>query len=221
MKDTPWSDPTDKLARTPSTNFSHFDIETGPLPLEQLVSMMPTEWPLGNVKDPAKVAAAVKEKEQKWLEDAALSPVTGQVLAIGIKDEAGFKVIEGSEHDMLTEFWKMWNEHNRVWIGFNNHGFDFPFLLRRSWKWNVDPGFRPPNKVWELRNSIDLMDRWSLGDKQDRISLKNLARFLDLPPKLGDGADFATLLQTDYEAAVEYLKRDVELVELIAQRMRV
>ncbi len=70
-----------------------------------------------------------------------------------------------------------------------------------------------------MGNSIDLMERWGLGDKQDRISLKDIAKFFDLPPKTGDGADFANLWATNKEAAIEYLKLDIELTEMVAKRM--
>lgn len=206
---------------TPSTNKTYWDIETGALPLTLIAAFMPTEWKLGNVKDPTKVAAAKAEKEKEWLEDAALSALTGEVLAIGVKDDDGFRIISGEEHDILTAFWSLWKEHNRMFVGFNTHRFDFQFLLRRSWRWEIDPGFRAPNKPWDLQNSVDLVEKWTLGDKQEYISMKNVALFMDLPPKLGEGADFATLWQTDRGAAETYLQRDVELVELMANRMGV
>jgi hypothetical protein len=222
----PWSEVVEELKaetarRTPALVKTYWDIETEALPISEIQKFMPTEWPLGNLKDPVKIEQTKIEKREAWLEKAALSPLTASVLAIGIKDDAGFKILEGDEVDILTEFWALWKDHKRTFIGFNTHGFDFPFLVKRSWCWNIDIGFTLPDKLWSLRNSIDLMARWSFGDREERISLANLAEFLGLPPKTGSGKDFAPLWHTNKEAAIEYLQLDVELLEMAAKRMGV
>ncbi len=85
----------------------------------------------------------------------------------------------------------------------------------------MKPGFRIPDKSWGFNNSIDLMLKWSLGERDERISLKNLLLHLGLPPKTGSGAEFANLYVEDRESAIEYLRTDVCSLETIAERMGV
>ena len=69
-----------------------FDIETGPLPENELLAMMPAFDPAdvksGNLKDPAKIAEKIAEAEANHRRDfigrAALDPLTGRVVAIGV-----------------------------------------------------------------------------------------------------------------------------------------
>jgi len=68
------------------------DIETGPLPEDVILSVLPPFDPedvkLGNLKDPVKVAAKIDEAREnhaaKFIEKAALSPLTGEVLVSAI-----------------------------------------------------------------------------------------------------------------------------------------
>src|SRR5665647_183445 len=84
-----------------------FDIETGPLPKTELASMMPTEWATGNTKDPEKLKTAIEAKEKAWLEDAALDPLTGRVLAIGTLEKGQFECMaDDDEPALLSRFWK-------------------------------------------------------------------------------------------------------------------
>lgn len=208
-----------------------WDIETESLPHAELQQFMPSEWPLGNLKDPSKIAIAKAEKEQEWIERAALSAVTGRVLCIGIKENDTFRIISGDENDILCSFWHIWSERtelgqgatvpSRIFYGFNTHSFDLKFLIRRSMAWNIPLPMPIPIKSWGIENSIDLMDYWKMGVCEDWISLDNLAKHLGFAPKLGNGKDFSALWHSDRAAAEAYLKQDVELLELIAKRMGV
>ncbi len=69
-----------------------FDIETGPLPEAELANMLPpfdpAEVKTGNLKDPAKIAEKIAEAEanhrRDFFDKAALDPLTGRVVAIGL-----------------------------------------------------------------------------------------------------------------------------------------
>src|SRR5688572_8585619 len=61
-----------------------FDIETAPLPDEQIAPFVPEFSAPSNYKDPEKIKAYIEGEKVKWLEQAALSPLTGRVVAIGI-----------------------------------------------------------------------------------------------------------------------------------------
>ena len=80
-----------------------FDIETGPLPRAELKELEPEFEAGGNVKDPIKVKLAIEKKRAEWYNKAALSPITGEILAIGIFDSATDKtsIITGEEKDIL------------------------------------------------------------------------------------------------------------------------
>jgi hypothetical protein len=69
-----------------------FDIETGPLLESELLALLPpfdpAEVKTGNIKDPEKIAAKIAEAElnhkRDFVEKAALDPLTGRVVAIGL-----------------------------------------------------------------------------------------------------------------------------------------
>ena len=69
-----------------------FDLETGPLAESELSALLPpfdpAEVKTGNLKDPAKIAEKIAEAEanhrRDFIERAALDPLTGRVVAIGV-----------------------------------------------------------------------------------------------------------------------------------------
>jgi DNA polymerase elongation subunit (family B) len=202
-----------------------FDIETGPLPESELTAMMPTEWPIGNVKDPDKVKAAVEAKRKAWLEDAALDPLTGRVLAVGMIEDNMFSFIDdNNEAGLLANFWKTISHPSsgivRI-VGFNCNTFDLPFLVRRSWKHNIPiaPGLRE-GRYW-AKEVHDLRESWQLGDRQAAGSLDSIAKHLGVGAKSGSGKDFAALWASDRAKALAYLENDLRLTEKIAQRLGV
>jgi hypothetical protein len=223
------------------------DIETGPLPEPELLAMLPPfdpkEVKCGNLKDPAKIAEKIAEAEANHLRDfterAALDPLTGRILAIGVlgfdpRGELGPDwtapikgEIFGAEDEaaMLREFWGMVvsDDHGRLnhIVGFNLCLFDLPFLFRRSWKHGITPpaGLRR-GRYWG-DNVVDLRDLWQLGDRQARGSLDAIARHLGVGAKTGNGAEFAALWKRDQDAAIEYLKNDLQLTAAIAGRLGV
>jgi len=187
----------------------------------------PNEVKLGNIKDPAKAEAKIAEARDKhrrqFFDRAALDPMTGQVLAIGYITPAGAQEIEiGDENMLLTHFWGAARQHsgqiNRL-VGFNICLFDLPFLIRRSWHHGIPIPVGVRNGRYWDKNIVDLRDTWQLGNRQAHGSLDAICKFLGLGEKLGDGKDFARLLVEDREQAVAYLKHDLELTRLLAQRL--
>src|SRR4051794_23248327 len=176
-----------------------FDIETGPLPENELTALLPpfdpAEVKTGNIKDPEKIAAKIAEAElnhkRDFIEKAALDPLSGRVVAIGLldADSGEFKVIgHDDEARTLREFWDVCRgEMGRLnqMVGFNTYQFDLPFLFRRSWKHRVaiPMGIRR-GRYW-AEQMIDLRDGWQLGDKQARGSLDAIAKHLGVGEKNG------------------------------------
>ncbi|MFN7137728.1 MAG: ribonuclease H-like domain-containing protein [Limisphaerales bacterium] len=208
-----------------------FDIETGALPESELASLLPpfdpAEVKTGNIKDPEKIAAKLAEAEanhkRDFIEKAALDPLTGRVVAIGLLDaETGeFRVIgHDDEAQTLREFWDACRgEMGRInqMVGFNTYQFDLPFLIRRSWKHRIaiPIGIRR-GRYWS-NEMIDLRDGWQLGDRQARGSLDAIAKHLGVGAKNGEGKEFARLWESDRNRALEYLRNDLELTARVGR----
>lgn len=186
----------------------------------------PAEVKVGNLKDPDKIAAKLAEAEanhrRDFFERAALDPLTGRVVAIGLLHLAGgrFEVIgHDDEAATLREFWSACRgEMSRVhqMVGFNVYQFDLPFLFRRSWKHRVEVPFGIRRGRYWGDEMVDLRDYWQLGDRQARGSLDSISKHLGLGAKNGDGKAFAELWRADREQAVAYLRNDVELTARVA-----
>ena len=126
-----------------------FGIETGPRSRAELAECVPTFEAPSNWKDSEKIRAYVAEKEAEWFQSAALSALTGRVLAIGyldaVTDELGY-FASGDEAADLAAFWHLvapTGYLNSDLIGFSSNRFDLPFLIRRSWHLR-SPHEKPP-----------------------------------------------------------------------------
>ena len=208
-----------------------FDIETRALPLSRIKEkgLMPSFKAPSNYKDPDKIAAKEAEHESEIMAKAALDATLSEVCAIGIKrehDEApiimcndGFDP-KRDERLMLIDFWsyirESLNDDARI-VGFNIYGFDLPYLIRRSWHHGITPvAAIRKGRYWNDHHVYDLAEVWKLGDKNNFISLDRISRFFGLGQKSGSGKDFAALLDSDKEAAYEYLRKDIQLTEKLA-----
>lgn len=205
-----------------------FDIETGGLPEAQIRSIIkpfdPKDVKHGNIKDLDKIQAKIDECRANYytdiLDKAALSALTGRVLAIGLLEVGGkFHLIANDDEKlMIAEFWTHFANTPGKWVGFNSNRFDLPFLMRRSWALNMKLPRVRSGRYW-VDEFVDLRDLWQCGDYQAEGSLDNICRSFGLGGKAGDGADFAKLWVTDRTKAIDYLKRDVELTEAVYRRL--
>jgi len=201
-----------------------FDIETGPL--DQLPPFDETTVAVGNLKDPAKVAAKIDEARTAYVANAALSPLTGQVLMVGIKDGEGTTIFQGDEKELLESVMDALETRivsNTDIAGFNIFNFDLPFIATRSRlhgvKCNGRLRFRRIGRFYWSDAFLDLRDEWLLGDRspaKGTSSLEAVARFLGLPPKLGSGADFAGL---SVAQRTTYLQRDLDITDALYKRI--
>lgn len=239
-----------------------FDIETGPLPWEQIAvhykepeQMSPWSDDMvkyGVMKDPVKKAEKLKKTKAdymaklanennkneadrlEWTGKAALSPLTGCVLAIGFgnADNSAIVGVEGeSEPEILSAFWSVYKKYHadtgsRL-IGFNIKHFDIPFLVRRSWF----HGIPVPETVIEKGRYlsptfVDLMVEWGVG-KMDMVKLDKLAKFFGIggKPEDCDGGMFASLWNSgnadSRQQAIQYLENDIDMTWRLAERMGV
>lgn len=220
-----------------------FDIETGPLPEEQLRAMYvePTyeefaascdqRW-----KDETKQAKFEEAKASGWLrfvDRAALDPTTGVVLAIGylsvgknavltdLADEA-----KGGEIGLIQRFWQQYvkcHKTGRKMAGAYILGFDLPFLVRRSWILSIDIPQTVRTGRYFDQIFTDLCEVWQCGQRFGEVSssLNTISRALGVGQKTGNGKDFAKLLAEQPEEAMAYLRQDLELTAGCATRMGV
>ena len=114
-----------------------FDIETAPLPDAELAQFIPQFDPPSNYKDPEKIQQWLDAKKIGWAGEAALSPLTGRVDAIGIVTSGGKPVAQlvepGQEAAVIAGFWLLFQSADSYtfFTGFNIKRFDLPFLVRR------------------------------------------------------------------------------------------
>lgn len=217
-----------------------FDIETGPLPEDKLAALMPefdeSTVKVGNLKDPEKIKAKIEDArsnhKRSFYEKAALSAVTGQVVAIGVYNALVdvFEILgqgDKDEPDVLDLFWGYWEEFNELkFVGLNIFDFDLPFLMRRSWLLDV---YIPPSVFdgrYFHRSFVDLRRTWLCGQRPDQIrsSFDELGRAFGTGGKPDDGttgADFADLWWNDRDKAIAYLKNDLMQPVEWAKRMGV
>ena len=215
-----------------------FDIETGPQSLERLAGIIPPfnsdDVKVGNIKDPEKIAEKIKKAEAEHMtrfqRSAALSPITGEILAIGIMREEKpgqpptMERLVEREDILIRVFFQAYQESqkkmNTQWVGFYIRTFDLPFIIRRAWKHGIGipdgflSRFLPPMFT-------DIFDVWRLmeGYQADRLSLDTLARYFAIGEKTGTGAMFHELLRHDKKAAAEYLRNDLLLTWRVADAL--
>lgn len=218
-------------------NLIVWDIETGPLPKEDIIDMLPPFNPddvrIGNLKDEVKIATKLAEAEKKHREDffenAALNPMTGQVLCIGalVRDWDGPDEIQilgangETEAEIISTFWDLttMNGVTNELVGFNCNSFDLPFLYRRSWRYGIIPPIQLRNGRYWNKQIVDLREDWLMGDYRGHGSLDAIAKFLGVKRKTGNGKDFARLWAEDRPAAIAYARGDIETTTQIYDRI--
>jgi hypothetical protein len=181
-----------------------------------------------------------------WMDKAPLDATIGCVKAIGFKeaeseisqihcvlpgeltDATDQSVITtwANEAAMLQCFWKTLAARPSPWVGHNIHGFDLPFLMRRSYLLGIDV---PRQSLMKSRyfheRFVDTMVLWQCGGR-DYVSLDRICKALGIPGK-GDecsGADFHRMFDAggaDRVKALAYLAHDLDMTLGVAEAMGV
>ncbi len=213
-----------------------FDIETSPQSLDRLQGIIPVFNPddvkVGNLTEPKrleKIEKARLEHMTRFQRSAALSAITGEIVAIGVLQEveAGkppvIELLVDREDLVLRSFFQIFEESQvktpTQWLGYYIRNFDIPFIIRRAWKHGImlprgfAGKFLPPMFT-------DLYDTWRLMEyPPEAIPLDTIARFFAVGAKTGNGAQFHELFRSDRPAALEYLKNDLWLCWKLAACM--
>ncbi len=213
----------------------------------------------GNLKDPAKIQEKIEKAKEEFslkkrtaeiaLEEsradawntfigkAALSPLTGQVLAVGIWDsyaEKGKEMIVScvddsfSERELIEATLGLLESHilsGQKIIGHNSIAFDLPFLLRRGLFYGIKPPIAITTQLEQYRPQLllDTQRFWQFGNRSEQaVSLDKLAQFFGTTRKNGSGALFyKKFFGTPAERmeALEYLYNDIIMTIEIATKL--
>jgi DNA polymerase elongation subunit (family B) len=206
-----------------------WDLETAPIADELLVKFKPEFQPDSRLVDPVKIKASIESKETEWKDRAALSGITGRIIAYaGVWDNEEPEVAADENESVLLKrivehLQKVLFQGGKAYC-FNGFHFDLPVLCMRC-AINKIPVYRLFQSYfrgrWSWNESfIDVLSVW-VGPYQPVTghSLKNVALALGVGEKTGNGKDFADLLKTDRDRAIEYAKNDVVLLRKIVAAM--
>jgi len=214
---------------------TYIDIETSPLSDNWLAEIIkpfdPDEVKTGNIKDPHKIAAKVQECEEKHFTDfkkkAALSPMTGKVIAIGIQIEGSMSLLfeddfPDGEKEILEIFWKKNavcdTQEGFQLIGFNIKEFDLPFLITRSWKHGLCVPILRTGRYFDSQKVIDLRDEWTHYERNGAGTLSQVCKFFGLPSKEESGKDFHTWERPKQN---NYLTQDIKVLPELRKMMQI
>jgi hypothetical protein len=189
-----------------------FDIETVGENFDEL-----DETTKENLTHWAKRTASSDDEFKVSLEDIkngmGLSPLTGEIVAIGVLDyakdegavyyqapgkkidetrEDGIKFEQMGEKEMLEKFWKLAEKYDEF-VSFNGRGFDVPFLVARSAVHRVRPSkdlmsnrYLSSQKYGALH--IDLQDQLTFyGSVRKKGSLHLWSRAMGIKSPKADG----------------------------------
>ncbi len=189
-------------------------------------------------------AAARNKWVADYMDKAPLDATIGCVKAIGYLDtDSGQKTIGCvttdqplanteklihytlvSESVLLRGFWEFVARKKSPWVGHNIHGFDLPFLMRRSYLLGVDV---PRQQLMKGRfftdRFVDTMVLWQCGGR-DYVKLDTLCKALGVKGKGDDcsGKLFHTMFDAggeDRVKALAYLANDLDMTLAVAEAM--
>lgn len=177
-----------------------------------------------------------KEEQDYWdgiVESAALSSLTGRVLAIGYGNETHFYIDyidsekrKGDEAGILATFWSKFVERQKSrqkMIGFNIKTFDVPFIAQRSFILGVDVPETYMEGDWPSKTFVDLNTRWMAGSRGFNGNLDEISRACGVgqKPEGVSGALFYELYGNPEtrSIALDYAINDVVLNRAIAMRI--
>jgi hypothetical protein len=212
---------------------NYVDIETAALPIEILRPRMPEFSAPERWKDEEKISQEIDRQRAKWLDDCALSPLTGQILAAVWVDEFGEQTIldadEIGEHDLICHLFARFRDsnmgaHYKV-AGFNLRDFDWPFLIKRAWANRVEipTGMLRLSGKWADMPPwiIDIRDLWGMGERHASGSLGVIAEFFGVGEKMGEGKDFARHWRDPlmHAEALAYLQNDGRITKAVTDHL--
>jgi len=136
--------------------------------------------------------AETEEERKTAIEGLSLSPLTGEIVALGVLDvdsdqgfiyfqspeviqepvkESNFDLIPDTEAGILKRFWEVIKDYDQV-ITFNGRGFDAPFIILRSAMHKIRPSKDLMPNRYSATSHIDLLDQLTFyGSVRRRFNL--------------------------------------------------
>lgn len=206
--------------------------------MDLLREMAPEFKSHSNCKTDEAKAKSIAEKTADFYDDAALSPLYGCILVIGLMDEQGnYTTLEGDEKDVLEMFWSTYEKTPDKWCFWsgsgNSQAFDIDFILTRSRILGVKYPYTIRNGRHYSSRIMDLAAEFLLHNSQSYLSLSNAAAVMGLYRQDASlvrksateevtGKDFARFYRGTPEEkakAMLYLERDLILTQRLAKRI--
>lgn len=201
-----------------------FDIETGPW--EGAPPFDESSVKLGNLKDEEKIALKIWSEKKKYERDAALDPLTGEIVAMSFYSKDGPEVCFGTEKELLHIFaskYRVLTDLSGRLFGFNIIGFDLPFIVRRMLINKMKFPLSMMNNFRYYSDSfLDLREVWGAGERQPKGKLSEILEIMGIDGKTEkSGASFYKILQEDEERARQYCLSEIKGIWELGQAMGV
>lgn len=186
--------------------------------------------------------AKTEEERVEAIQRLSLTPLTAQVLAIGMlnpdthqgkvfylgPDESQSLVDDGlvslvpcSEKEILENFWNSVSHYKQI-VTFNGRGFDCPFVMLRSALLGVKPTRNLMGYRYAANEHCDLLEQLSFYGATRRFNLDFYCKAFGItsPKEEGiTGLDMAQLFtEKRYREIAEYCLRDVKATAELFKR---
>lgn len=165
-------------------------------------------YALGNVKDPAKKEAKLKEKKEEAGKKHGLNWWTGKVCSVALVDlhrETSYCYYGTDERVVLKDLAKLLTAGPIKLIGKTSINFDFPFLIGRF----MSLGIRVPECLKKRSSLLDVDNFFGFSSASgQRSKLSSYAHGLGIDPKTLDGSK----VQGVYDKIIQaIMSKDKEL----------
>ena len=204
-----------------------FDIETRGN--QEALQFLPEVQAPGNYKDPEKIEEYIARKHEEQINNAALDPDLGKIVAIGWMDVSkGLNnkennihsmladAIDGGEWQLINRFWEIYESHIGYACGYNILNFDLPYLVRRSFALDIKLPIYPIMARYRTQPVLDLMQvLYNWGAPK---SLKWVAeRYgFDVPMP---GVDGSMVADMDEDTLRKYVESDIVVTYQLYKKM--
>ena len=221
-----------------------FDIETSACDVDDMLKIVPyqdkSEPPRGNIKKeetwqakldewnaPGAAKKRAVEHAEKLRKKGALNPLTGYIMAIGVRHGEGegeVEILEGLESRILKDFWALLAKYttNSVSLiyGYNIEKFDVRYIVNRSRVHGINPRSIIKRDLIDKygrlpENFVDIGKVWAGGyGGFDMPKFEEICNLFNIPCKSQGfrGDSFAKLYRNDKtkDQAIAYLTEEVD-----------
>lgn len=194
-------------------NYCIYDIETYKSDrIEEYIDQKDIK-PDARIKDPEKIQKSIDDKREAIRQKAALSWVTGRVIAVGISVNGDFQFFTADdERDLLSDL-NLFIAGKNIddFVGKNNRDFDQPFLIGRHLVNNM------PVPNWLRQRHVDIQSWFGSSSRGQQVSMKDMEWAMDIRR---DGEKdalqcFEWWENNEIDQIEKYNRQDVETTERI------